>query len=107
MTGERVYRTLLLLYPRRFRREYASPMVQLFRDQRCDRGRRAWFTTVRDLFITVPLANWEAFMSSSPQGKLTAAAIATAVGILVFAALGGAIGALLLMLLLAWILTAV
>ena len=107
MSGERCYRALLLLYPRGFRRDYASQMVQLFRDQRRDRGRRAWLTTWRDLFTTVPTRNLEAFMSMSPQGKLIAAGVATSLGILVFAMVGGAWGPLVLMLLLAWILTAV
>jgi hypothetical protein len=107
MRGERCYRALLFLYPRSFRRDYASQMVQLFRDQRSDRGRSAWLTTLRDLFTTVPTRNLEAFMSMSPQGRLITAAIATSVGILVFALVGGAYGAIILMLLLAWILTAV
>ena len=107
MSGHAVYRALLFLYPRRFRREYGALMAQLHRDQRRDQGRRAWLTTLRDLFITVPTRNLEAFMSMSPQGMLTAAAIATTLGLLVFAAVGGAWGAILLMLLLAWILTAV
>ena len=34
--GERVYRALLLLYPRAFRREYGAEMLQLSRDQRRD-----------------------------------------------------------------------
>jgi hypothetical protein len=104
MSGGRVYGVLLHLYPRRFRREYGALMVQLHRDQRRDRGRRAWLTTFRDLFTTVPARNLEAFMAMSPQGKLVTAAIATAVGIAVFAAVGGAFAALILMLLLAWIL---
>jgi hypothetical protein len=107
MRGTRVYRALLFLYPRRFRREYGALMAQLHRDQRRDQGRRAWLTTLRDLFITVPTRNLEAFMSMSPRGMLTAAAIATSLGFLVFASVGGAWGAILLMLLLAWILTAV
>jgi hypothetical protein len=107
VSGERVYRALLLLYPRRFRREYGALMVQLRRDQRRDRGRRAWLTTFRDLVTTIPARNLEAFMAMSTHGKLVAAAIATSLGILVFAAVGGAWGAIILMLLLAWILTAV
>jgi hypothetical protein len=105
MSGGRVYRALLHLYPRRFRREYGALMVQLHRDLRRDRGRRAWLTTCRDLFTTVPVRNLEAFMTMNPQGKLLTAAIATTVGIVVFAVVGGAIAALFLMLLLAWILT--
>jgi hypothetical protein len=104
VSGERVYRALLLLYPRRFRREYGALMVQLHRDQRRDRGRRAWLTTFRDLVTTIPAHNLEAFMSMSTHGKLVAAAIATTVGIAVFAIVGGAFAALLLMLLLSWIL---
>ena len=46
-------------------------------------------------------------MSMSAQGRLTAAAIAASLGLLVFAVVGGAYGAIILMLLLAWILTAV
>ena len=107
MIGDRLYRALLFLYPKRFRRDYAPQMVQLFHDQRRDRGRRAWLMTTRDLFMSVPARNLESFMSMSPQGKLTTAAIATSLGILVFAAVGGAYGAIILMLLLAWILTAV
>ena len=105
MSSERTYRALLLLYPRRFRRDYRSEMVQLFRDQRRDRGRRAWLTTLHDLFTTVPARNLEAIMSMSPQRKIVAAAIAATLGFLVFAAFGGAWGAIILMLLLAWILT--
>ncbi len=44
-------------------------------------------------------------MSMSPQGKLLAAAVATTIGIVVFAVVGGAFAALILVLLLVWILT--
>jgi hypothetical protein len=106
MTGERVYSALLHLYPRRFRRDYGPLMLQLFRDQQRERGRRAWSIVLRDLILTVPTRNREAVMSMTPQGKLVVAAIAATVGIVVFAAVGGAIAALVLMLLLAWILVA-
>ena len=105
MRGTRVYRALLLLYPRGFRREYGALMAQLHRDQRRDRGRRAWLTTLRDLLTTVPVRNLEAVMAMSPHGKLVTAAIATTVGIVAFAVVGGAFAALFLMLLLTWILT--
>jgi hypothetical protein len=105
MNRTRLYRGLLFLYPRRFRRAYGPQMVQLFCDQRRDRGRRAWLTTLRDLLVSVPIRNLEAFMSMSPQGKLATAATATTIGIVVFAVVGGAFGALILMLLLVWILT--
>jgi len=105
MISERAYRALLLLYPRRFRRDYRGEMVQLFRDQRRDSGSvRVWFRALPDLLLTVPVRNLEAFMSMSPQGKLVAAAIAVVVGIMLFAAIGGGFAALGLMLLLVWIL---
>ena len=46
-------------------------------------------------------------MHLDPQSKLVTAAVVTAIGIVVFALVGGAYGAIILMLLLAWILTAV
>lgn len=104
MNRERGYRACLYFYPRRFRREYGAPMVQLFRDQRRERGRRAWLSAARDLLTTLPVQHVEAFMHLSPQGKLIAAAVATTAAIVVFAAVGGAFAVLLLMLLLAWIL---
>ena len=33
MLAGRVYRKLLLIYPKEHRREYGEPMVQLFRDR--------------------------------------------------------------------------
>ena len=50
MTGERVYRALLLLYPRAFRREYRDPMVQLYRDARRDRA-ASWTELAGDVVI--------------------------------------------------------
>lgn len=99
------YRAALLLYPRRFRRSYGTQMVQLFRDQRRERGWRAWLTAARDLLVTLPIQYTEAFMNLSSQGKLVAAAAATTLAIVVFTAIGGGFAALILMLLLAWILT--
>jgi hypothetical protein len=104
MNRARAYRACLYLYPRRFRREYGAPMVQLFRDQRRERGKRAWMTVARDLLTTLPVQYTEAFMHLNPQGKLVAAAVATTAGIVAFSLVGGAMIALLLMLLLAWIL---
>lgn len=106
MRGERAYRALLLLYPRRFRREYRDPMLQLYRDERRARGARAGLTIIRDLFVTVPVRHLEAFSTMTPQSKLVAAAIATTVGIAFLAAVGGSILAIVLLLLLAWILLA-
>ena len=54
MLSERVYRRLLLIYPKEHRREYGQPMVQLFRDRmRCDgdgfRGVIIWTQMIFDL----------------------------------------------------------
>lgn len=55
--GERFYRALLHLYPRRFRRAFAQDLVETFRDARRDAVRRGipatafWLETLRDLLI--------------------------------------------------------
>ena len=54
MLAGRVYRKLLLIYPKEHRREYGEPMVQLFRDRmRRDgdgfRGVIIWFQMIFDL----------------------------------------------------------
>ena len=68
---QRVYRTLLLAYPRAFRQVYGADMVQVFgdrlRDARAHSGRRAnvrvWLFTLLDLFATAPLERMEKKMS--------------------------------------------
>ncbi len=59
-TSARLYRLLLVAYPARFRREYAEPMAQVFRDsiREAERQRGArgivclWLATLRDLART-------------------------------------------------------
>ena len=60
-TSARLYRLLLAAYPARFRREYAEPMVQAFRDCCRDAQRRGvrelaqvWLLALRDLLATAP-----------------------------------------------------
>jgi hypothetical protein len=68
---QRIYRTLLLAYPRAFRQVYGADMVQVFgdrlRDSRARSGRRAsirvWLLTLLDLFATAPLERMERKMS--------------------------------------------
>ena len=103
MTGERTYCALLFLYPRRFRREYRDPMVQLYRDARRDHS-SSWPRLAGDVVLSVPVQHKEAFRTMSTRGKLVTAAIVVAVGIAAFMFVGGALIALALMLLLAWIL---
>jgi len=60
---ERLYRTLLRLYPPGFRRAFAQDLVETFRDQRRDALRRGvppgvfWMSSLRDL-ITQACAEW-------------------------------------------------
>jgi hypothetical protein len=105
MADDRAYRTLLHLYPRRFRREYGDAMVQLRADRRRD-GTATFADDMRDVLRSAPVQHQEAIRTMSSSSKLLLAAIVTAVGIALFAIVGGAIAALVLMLLLAWILTA-
>lgn len=70
-THQRLYRTMLLAYPRAFRQVYGADMVQVFgdrlRDERERSGRRAslhvWFLTLFDLFKTAPLQRMEKKMT--------------------------------------------
>jgi hypothetical protein len=103
MSGERAYRVLLLLFPWRFRREYHDPMVQLYRDARRD-GSASWPRLAGDVVKSVPVQHKEAFRTMSTQGKLVAASLVITIAIVAFMAVGGALFALSLMLLLAWVL---
>jgi hypothetical protein len=103
MVGERAYRALLLLYPRTFRREYGEQMLQLYRDERRTRA-ASWARLAGDVVVSAPVQHKEAFRAMSTQGKLVAASAVTAIAIVAFMFVGGALFALALMLLLAWIL---
>lgn len=101
----RIYRGLLHLYPRRFRREYGDDMVALLEDQRRDEhALRVLGRTVLDLALTVPTRHLEAHMKRSSS----IAIITTFVAVAAFAAvLGGPVGllvaaALLALAALAW-----
>ncbi len=106
MTGERVYRALLFLYPRPFRREYHDAMVQLYRDARRD-GTASWSRLAGDVVISAPVQHKEALRTMSTRSRLLVLALVLVTGIVAFAAVGGALVALALMLLLAWVLLAV
>jgi hypothetical protein len=53
---ERIYRRLLIAYPRSFRDEYGDDLVQSFRDLMLfsTNGRGTWRRTLRDLITSVP-----------------------------------------------------
>lgn len=69
--NQRIYRSLLLLYPRAFRQVYGREMVQVFgdklRDERERSGHRAslavWLRTLLDLFKSAPTQRMEKTMS--------------------------------------------
>ena len=86
----RLYRALLVLYPRAFRREFGEPMAQLFGDQLRDSGRRAWLRTAPDLIFTVPRLRIEAVMSSiNSAPRVAAFAFIVLAGVVVAMGLGG------------------
>ncbi len=59
-----VYRSLLRLYPRGFRRHYGDDLVQHFTDLIADRGvRAAWARTGVDLIVTVPRYRLESIVN--------------------------------------------
>lgn len=59
-----IYRSLLWLYPKEFRREYGDDLVQNFADLLAFNGARAtWARTSVDLIITVPRYRLETIMS--------------------------------------------
>ncbi|MEX1046616.1 MAG: hypothetical protein WD757_04405 [Actinomycetota bacterium] len=68
---QRIYRKLLLAYPRAFRQVYGADMVQVFgdrwRDAREQTGRgggfRVWLSTLLDLFKSAPVQRMEKKMS--------------------------------------------
>lgn len=83
-----LYRALLLLYPRRFRRVYGEPMAQVFADCVRDRGARVWLHTVPDLVRTLPTERIEAVMARLSPGTRP-----VALAFVVFAAVVVAVGA--------------
>ncbi len=77
----RVYRSLLLLYPRDFRDRYADDLVQTLTDLSGELGsRRAWRRVTLDLVITVPRYRMETLMNEQHSSTaLTVAVVVMAV----------------------------
>jgi hypothetical protein len=72
----RVYRSLLMLYPRDFRDRYADDLVQTFRDLSGELGaRRAWRRVTLDLVVTVPRYRLETLMNDNRSSTVLALAI--------------------------------
>jgi hypothetical protein len=91
MTGDqRLYATLVRLYPRRFRHEFADDMVLAFGELIEHNGRSAtWRRVLVDLVVTVPSYRLETVMA--PQ-RSTNALVALAVTLALGAAATFAIG---------------
>ena len=62
----KLYRILMALYPKSFRRQYQAPMEQAFRDQLRDAPdrRRLWLATILDLLKSAPSLHWEESMQT-------------------------------------------
>ncbi|HEX9504930.1 MAG TPA: hypothetical protein VGA62_02880 [Acidimicrobiia bacterium] len=77
----RLYRTLLVLYPKAFREEFASDLAQTFSELVRDHGAaRAWRRTIVDLAVTVPRYRLEATMNTrKPNTALNTLIVALAV----------------------------
>ena len=94
---ESLYRSLLALYPRSFRSDYAEPMAQLFGDRLRERGRRVWLEAAPDLVRTLPVLRMEAVMSRlSPEARVLALALFVAGAVLLSVGLGGGAAPLLI-----------
>ena len=72
----RVYRSLLLLYPRDFRDRYTDDLVQSLTDLSRELGpRRAWRRVTLDLVVTVPRYRLETLMNDERSSTLLTVAI--------------------------------
>ena len=62
----KLYRILMVLYPKSFRRNYQGQMEQAFRDQLRDSKdhRRLWLHTLYDLLQSAPALDWEENMQT-------------------------------------------
>jgi hypothetical protein len=91
MTADhRLYATLVHLYPRRFRHEFADDMVVAFDDFIEHRGRAAtWRRVIVDLIVTVPIYRLETVMAPQRSPNALVAICATlVVGAVVTFAMG-------------------
>lgn len=95
MTSESIYRKLLVLHPKPFRREFGDEMVQLFRDMRRDEpGAFAWARAIVDLFASAIYERKEWLMSKKTGYGLAAGALVTAlIYTVVLVGVGGSVGA--------------
>jgi hypothetical protein len=94
----KVYRVLLQLYPRQFRREYAPDMVLLLEAQlREEHALRVLGRTTLDLLVSIPVRHLEAHMPHSSPTPLVIAFVAGAGAAAVFGGPAGLIAAVALL----------
>lgn len=68
----RVYRTLLLLYPKSFRLAYGEDMVAVFEEMRRDRSALSlWWRVTVDAAASIPVQRMESVMSQVSSRSLT------------------------------------
>jgi hypothetical protein len=103
----RMYRVLIWLYPRRFRRDYGAEMTQLYTDLERARAPHAFRRALGELALTVPYQYWEALMATTPMTRTAITVAFTAVIAITSIVIGATIVGLLVLLLLAWELYAV
>jgi hypothetical protein len=85
-----VYRHLSALYPKSFRAEYGDDLVAAFTEQlRDDSATRVWWSTVRDLVVTVPFQHLEARMNRPAPQTVAVLATSVTVAALVLAIVAG------------------
>ena len=83
MSHEAIYRSLTMLYPGEFGREYREDLVALFAAQLADEPpARVWARALRDIALTVPAQHLEVHMTGNRLtiifGTTTVAALFTA-----------------------------
>ncbi len=86
----RAYGAFIRLYPRRFRDEYGTDMVAMFREQSRDEStRRVLIRSALDLAITIPTQHLEASMRKSPSPLVPLIYMAIAIAGLLLAVVAG------------------
>ncbi len=69
----RVYRTLLLLYPKSFRLAYREDMVAVFEEMQRDRSPASlWWRVMSDAAVSIPVQRMESVMSQTSSRSITA-----------------------------------
>jgi hypothetical protein len=85
-----VYRHLSVLYPKSFRTEYGDDLIATFTEQlRDENAARVWWSTIRDLVVTVPSQHLEARMNRPNPRTVAFIAAGVTVAALILAVVVG------------------